>query len=192
MRVICMGDSLTYGYGVSRAEVWTALISDALGKVEVINRGISGDTTGGMLARLERDVLSERPDLVILMGGSNDIFFSQDLKSAKGNISAMVFQCLASRIKVILGIPFPVWREGLEEKWKPYAGGEETKGLLESYRSWLLEFGTRFEIQTIDFWKCLVEAGKPLGNFYLDGIHLNRAGHRLIGGFLFKNFPQKE
>lgn len=112
MRIVCIGDSLTYGYGVTRTAAWPALVSYIWQKVEIINRGINGDTTDGMLARFEKDVLEEYPDVVFVMGGSNDIFFSRDIVSAKNNIAAMVFRCMHKNIEVILGIPLPVYEEG--------------------------------------------------------------------------------
>ena len=79
MKLICIGDSLTFGYGVRTFQRWTRLCAQETGW-EIVNEGISGDTTGGMLVRLrallaDRDICVQRP-LVLLMGGANDIFFS--------------------------------------------------------------------------------------------------------------------
>lgn len=54
----CLGDSLTFGLGVRRQDWWTSLAAQKLG-VRVVNLGINGDTTAGMLVRLRLDVLSE-------------------------------------------------------------------------------------------------------------------------------------
>lgn len=187
MKVICLGDSLTYGYGVARAVTWTALLSDGADGPEVVNRGISGDTTGGMLARLETDVLAEKSDLVLLMGGSNDIFFGRDLAAAKCNMAAIVFQCMAQGRKVVLGIPFPVLEKGLADQWKPFAGGEEAKRLLGEYGRWLVEFGREFGIPVLDLREALPREEKARLSCYLDGIHLSPEGHRLVAEFLRKN-----
>ena len=79
MKLICIGDSLTFGYGVRPSQRWTRLCAQETGW-EIVNEGISGDTTGGMLVRLrallaERDICVQHP-LALLMGGANDIFFS--------------------------------------------------------------------------------------------------------------------
>ena len=55
-KLICLGDSLTFGAGVTRRDCGTSLVQRACGWT-VVNRGIRGDTTGGMLVRLQRDVL---------------------------------------------------------------------------------------------------------------------------------------
>ena len=57
MELICIGDSLTYGYGVRRSECWTMLAAQESGWT-VRNCGVSGDTTGGMLVRL-RELLKQ-------------------------------------------------------------------------------------------------------------------------------------
>lgn len=187
MKIICLGDSLTYGYGVARAVTWTALLSNGADGPEVVNRGISGDTTGGMLARLETDVLAEDSDLVLLMGGSNDIFFGRDLAAAKCNMAAIVFQCMAHRRKVVLGIPFPVLEKGLADQWKPFAGGEEVKRLLGEYGRWLVEYGREFGIPVLDLGEALPREEEACLSCYLDGIHLSPEGHRLVAEFLRKN-----
>lgn len=187
MKIICLGDSLTYGYGVARAVTWTALLSNGADGPEVVNRGISGDTTGGMLARLETDVLAEDSDLVLLMGGSNDIFFGRDLAAAKCNMAAIVFQCMAHRRKVVLGIPVPVLEKGLADQWKPFAGGEEVRRLLGEYGRWLVEFGREFGIPVLDLGEALPREEKDRISCYLDGIHLSPGGHRLVAEFLREN-----
>ena len=55
MKIICIGDSLTEGYGVGRPENWVTLLNER-SENDIINKGISGDTTGGMLARFQKDV----------------------------------------------------------------------------------------------------------------------------------------
>ena len=58
MKLICLGDSLTFGYGVRASQRWTHLCAQHTGW-KIVNEGVSGDTTGGMLARLAARVLPE-------------------------------------------------------------------------------------------------------------------------------------
>lgn len=99
MKLICIGDSLTFGYGVHLSQRWTQLCAQETGW-ELVNEGINGDTTGGMLARMQGGVLAElregglgadRP-YVLLMGGSNDVFYSGSDAAARGNMGAMIHQ----------------------------------------------------------------------------------------------------
>jgi acyl-CoA thioesterase-1 len=69
--LVCFGDSLTEGaIGASYVDLLRARLPLA---VRVINAGINGDTTLNLLRRLERDVVSHRPDVVIILVGLNDL-----------------------------------------------------------------------------------------------------------------------
>ena len=68
-----MGDSLTEGYGIPQHTRWSNLLANETG-LPIINSGISGDTTAGMLARFKPMVLDHQPSHVIIMGGTNDIY----------------------------------------------------------------------------------------------------------------------
>ena len=110
MKLICIGDSLTFGYGVRPSQRWTRLCAQETGW-EIVNEGISGDTTGGMLVRLrallaDRDICVQRP-LVLLMGGANDIFFSGTDTGARANMGAMLNQLLSLGVHTMIGIPTP-------------------------------------------------------------------------------------
>lgn len=114
MRLICIGDSLTFGYGVHLSQRWTQLCAQETGW-ELVNEGINGDTTGGMLARMQGGVLAElregglgadRP-YVLLMGGSNDVFYSGSDAAARGNMGAMIHQLFSVGVLPMVGIPLP-------------------------------------------------------------------------------------
>ena len=97
MKIVCLGDSLTYGFGVRRSKIWTKLAQDKLG-IEIINEGINGDTSGGMLSRFQDAVSSKRPDAVLIMGGANDLIVGADLGVVKANIMSMAHQSIAKYI----------------------------------------------------------------------------------------------
>jgi acyl-CoA thioesterase-1 len=80
VKIVCFGDSITgvyYHTGGQRA--WCDMLGLALmraypkAKVEMINAGKSGHTTADALKRIDKDVLSKKPDLVVVMFGMNDI-----------------------------------------------------------------------------------------------------------------------
>jgi lysophospholipase L1-like esterase len=80
LTVIAFGSSSTQGVGASSpAHAYPALLEEDLRRmlgagaiVKVVNRGIGGEDADDMLARLSKDVLSQRPDLVIWQTGTND------------------------------------------------------------------------------------------------------------------------
>ena len=63
--LVFLGDSITQGWGPE--------MGNAFPGVKVANRGISGDTTRGMLIRLQEDVLSLNPEGVVMLMGTNDL-----------------------------------------------------------------------------------------------------------------------
>ena len=73
--VVALGASNTFGKGVSRSQAYPAQLEALLRarglKVRVINAGINGDTTGGMLSRLDR-VMPKGTSVVVLQPGGND------------------------------------------------------------------------------------------------------------------------
>ncbi len=75
MKIVCLGDSLTWGgYGGSYIEELRRLMPEHT----FINAGVGGNTVINLQRRLERDVLAQEPDAVLVMVGGNDaISFSQ-------------------------------------------------------------------------------------------------------------------
>ena len=69
--IIAFGDSITFGVGASDREDYVSELEDRLG-VNIINKGIKGDTTRDALSRLNRDVLNLNPSAVIIFLGGND------------------------------------------------------------------------------------------------------------------------
>jgi acyl-CoA thioesterase-1 len=103
--IVCMGDSLTAGYGVDEAEAFPALLAERLRQdgyhYEVINAGVSGETSTGALARLDW-MLTLAPDIVILETGANDGLRAIDPQLTKRNIETIVTRLKAEGIVVVL------------------------------------------------------------------------------------------
>ena len=177
----CLGDSLTYGLGVRVSQKWTTLAaSDTL---RVIPMGISGDTTGGILARMQslspchHSAPSQRP-FVLVMGGTNDIFFSGTDTGARANLGAMIHQLCAMGYRPLVGIPLPICPEDAPEKWRELANFETSAQLLEDYCHWLKAFCAAFDIPFVDFHEDYVNLdGSVRRELFLDGLHPNAAGH---------------
>jgi acyl-CoA thioesterase-1 len=98
--VVALGASNTFGKGVSRGQAYPAQLEALLRarglSVRVINAGINGDTTGGMLARLDR-VVPKGTGVVILQPGGND-----RRKLAADNTPAIQSRLGAMGIKVVM------------------------------------------------------------------------------------------
>ncbi len=182
--MICIGDSLTFGYGVRRAQRWTTLAEEMSGWT-MLNFGVCGDTTGGMLVRMRellRD-LDNRSDerCFLLMGGNNDIFFSGESAGAKGNMAAMVHQLFALGEMPIVAIG-PGLTEGVyPEQWASVVDFPAACTCMREYEDWLERFCEAFGVRCIDFRNDFTDrGGRPRIELRLDGMHLNPEGHRVM------------
>ena len=91
--ILCLGDSLTAGYGIGSALAYPALLQEKIRReglhYEVINAGVSGDTSAGGLHRLDW-LLSRKVDLLILALGANDGLRGLPLDLTQRNLDAIL------------------------------------------------------------------------------------------------------
>lgn len=71
MKIVCIGDSVTYGQNVRADEAWPAVLARLTGH-DVRNAGVCGDTTRLGLERFPKDVQLHKPDVVCIQFGHND------------------------------------------------------------------------------------------------------------------------
>ncbi len=87
--IICFGDSITFGYGAEPQESYPSILAEISG-LPVINAGIDGDTSAEGLERINKDVLSRNPVLVIIEFGGNDFLKKVPLEQTSDNIKKMI------------------------------------------------------------------------------------------------------
>jgi acyl-CoA thioesterase-1 len=93
--LVCLGDSLTAGYGATtpgvddKAKSYPAYLQRKI-NISVINAGISGDTTSQALSRINTDVLIKNPRIVIIELGANDLFQGISLTTTKNNFQKII------------------------------------------------------------------------------------------------------
>ena len=98
--VVALGDSLTYGYGVSLDAAYPTVLAE-LTKWTVINAGVNGDTSADVLARVEK-VAKKSPDLVLLGVGGNDVLQRIEPETTRTNINATIDTLQSQDIDVVL------------------------------------------------------------------------------------------
>jgi len=127
-QIICFGDSLTAGYGASRGMDYPSQLSEMLAR-PVINAGVSGDTTGQALERLEEDVLSRDPRIVLITLGGNDLRHGILKRVAFANLKKIVEAIQDQGALVIVGgIDIPFYGRGFGEAYQKLA--DETGAIL--------------------------------------------------------------
>ena len=165
--IIFLGDSLTAGYGLSEEQAFPALVGarlEAKGiQVEVVNAGISGDTTAGGVSRLDW-LLTQNPDVMVVELGANDGLRGLSLAETGANLDDILRRCQEAGAKVLLiGMKIPP-SYGVD-----YAG--EFEKLFESLAS-------QHEIAVMPFLLAGVAADPELNQG--DGIHPNAEGQRRV------------
>ncbi|KLU65480.1 esterase TesA precursor [Desulfosporosinus acididurans] len=169
MKLVAIGDSITEGYPFSRQESWVKYLAEEL-KCEVINQGIKGDFTKGMLERFERDVLTYMPTHVIVLGGANDAYEEISLKQVSENFRRMIELSKKKNIIPILGLPTPSLLP-------------EEERFLEDYRKWLIEYAAKESILMIDFYspfRLRINAGQA-AELFVDEVHPSKMGYAFMG-----------
>ena len=99
--IICLGNSITAGSGASEGEDYPSLLGKRLG-LPVINAGVSGDTTLDALKRINEDVLSKNPFLVVVELGGNDFLERVPLDETLKNIDEIIRRIQEQGVIVIL------------------------------------------------------------------------------------------
>jgi acyl-CoA thioesterase-1 len=104
--LLVMGDSLSAAYGISADEGWVSLLQRRLQRngydFSVVNTSVSGETTGGGLARLPLALKEHRPDIVIIELGANDGLRGIAPDQIRQNLTRMVEISQQSGAEVLL------------------------------------------------------------------------------------------
>lgn len=189
--IVCLGDSTTYGYMITRKKVWPSILNNKFAEegkdINIINKGINGDTTSGMIARFERDCLNENADLLILMGGVNDIFMFQNVDKIKNNIKLIVETSNKNNVDIILFTPIPFIKEIFTFFEADNLDGFENT--LKEYVSWINDYTKENNIKSIDVYNMFMNnifKSNKYEDIYFDGVHLSENGHNVFALELYK------
>jgi acyl-CoA thioesterase I len=155
--ILAFGDSLTAGTGAGEAESYPAVLAHLSGR-NVVNAGVPGEDSAGGVQRLPELIERERPALLILCHGGNDLLARRDQRLIAENLRAMIRSAEERGIPVLLvAVPSP------DLMLKPPGLYEELAG----------EFRIPIERRALAH-----IMGK--GSLKSDYIHPNAAGYRLL------------
>lgn len=110
--ILVVGDSISAAYGMDTDEGWVGLLEQKVQQFDptfaVVNMSLSGETTGGGLARLPDALRRHAPDVVIIELGGNDGLRGYPIDRIHANLGEMVTASLASDADVLLlGMQIP-------------------------------------------------------------------------------------
>jgi lysophospholipase L1-like esterase len=181
MRLVALGDSLTEGMVSSSFEMYpyAARLLELTGPgVSIVNKGICGDLTRGMLSRLERDVLALKPDCVIILGGANDIGWGLPQKEIVDNLVTICIRAQRNGIApVICAVP-------------PVEGGAGANRTRREINAALADYCSDEGIPFVDLYSALADPAHDslCPEFSDDGLHLSPEGYKKMGEAIFDGF----
>jgi acyl-CoA thioesterase-1 len=166
--IVAVGDSLTAGLGVDESAAYPAQLQRKLAGdgyyFNVVNAGVSGETSSGTLSRIEWVISTLKPDIIILETGANDGLRGIDPDIMRKNLDRIVSVIKANNIKVLL----------CGMKMLPNMGPEYSKAFMGVYP----EIAQKHAIPLIPFFLEGV-AGDPRFN-QPDRLHPTAKGYRRI------------
>lgn len=160
--VVFLGDSITQGWGDNMGNSFPGL--------KVANRGISGDTTRGVLIRLQEDVLSLKPRAIVLLIGTNDLEEQADPETIAANLKLLLaeFQKHNPKMPVILTQVFP----SSETKKRP---ADKIKKINELY---IAAIKGNPQVTLVEVWPTFANAeGNAKKEEFPDLLHPNKDGY---------------
>ncbi len=208
-KIVVFGDSVTAQRG--NTLVYSNLLADEIsfdGKdVNVINAGIGGHNTKMGKARFQKDVLSVKPDVVVIMFGINDAAVDLwkkppskkprvSLKDYRNNLTDMIRTLKKQGARVVLMTSNPIhWAPKTRELYgKPPYKPDDLDGfnvILRDYVAAVREIARKEVVGLVDVFAAFEDHdAKPKhkpGSLTPDGMHPGNAGHRIIADLLIKH-----
>lgn len=160
-----------------------------------INKGVSGDRSVDVYARIKRDIINIKPDYMSLLIGVNDVW--HELSDNPNGVNTVKFETIISMLieevkaalpdlKIFMLEPFVLKASATEEKWDYFSTevklrAEAVKNISERYNLIFVPLQEKFDKAS--------ENGEA--SFWLgDGVHPTTAGHALIKAELSKAFDK--
>lgn len=189
MKVICIGDSITVGYGVNTEYSWFELLKNSNDNM-FINKGINGDTTFGVLSRYYKDVTLNNPTDVLILVGTNDFLLNRSLKNTMENLLLIINETLENNINPIVGIPMKIEINLASKIWTTDLNYASVNNNLKEYRDFIIDLCNEKNIKYIDFYNTFEEYTKKCApeELFIDGIHPTELGHKIMFNEVLKYF----
>ena len=191
-KVAFLGDSITQA-GYQNPGGYVQLVGKGLAAngvdIEIIGAGISGHKSNQMLERLERDVLSKKPQWMTLSCGVNDVWHGANgvvLEDYKKNITAIVDQAQAAGVKILILTSTMIHED---------QANADNQNLL-AYNEFLRTLATARNYPLADLnseMQSAVAAAKTqpksaAGKLTTDGVHMAFAGNKMMAEGVLKGF----
>ena len=170
-RVVFLGDSITDGWR----------LNEYFPDRDFVNRGISGQITAQMLARVKANVLDLRPEAVVFLGGTNDLAREISLTAIENNYLMIADLLSANKIKVIFSSVLPVSDYHKDENPANERTKERPPLFIDALNEWLDKLCQQRGYTFLNYYAAMVDsAGRMQGELSDDGLHPNSKGYRIM------------
>ena len=193
-KVAFLGDSITQAGQGSPGGYCQLVISGLAAngvKAELIGAGISGHKSNQMLERLDRDVLSKKPQWMTLSCGVNDVWHGANgvpLEDYKKNITSIVDKAQAAGVKVVILTSTMIGEDQPNpNNQKLIAYNDFLRSLAKDKQCLLADLNAEMQSALAEAMK---SQPKPANGKYLtaDGVHMNSAGNQMMAMGVLKGF----
>ncbi len=191
IRIVTLGDSITKAVrpGVTAEQSFASLVQKQLHaqglRVEIQNIGIGGERTDQALARLDKAVLSQKPDFVTIMYGTNDGWVDQGKTESRlpmdkyeANLRELVARLKTAGIQPIL-MTEPMFGEKQPRNGAGEDGNLRLARYMERCRNVARDTGTPL-VDHFGHWAFMAKRGQVLQDWTTDGCHPNPAGQEVL------------
>jgi acyl-CoA thioesterase I len=169
------GEARVVFFGASIVERWK--LEESFPGKPYVNRGIGGQTTPQMLVRFRQDVIDLEPEVVVILGGTNDIAGNtgpMTLEETENNLASMAELARANGIGVVLCSLPPAFE-------LPWAPGVEPAPKIVKLNAWMKAYAERKGDVYVDFYPALKdERGGLPATLSQDGVHPLPAGYAIM------------
>ena len=190
VKVAAFGDSITHGGGAISIPLSFAMYNwETYSPVPVKNLGMSGDTTGDMLYRFDRDVLPFQPKILVVMGGVNDCRGSVPGWETVMNLAKIRTKCLENNIIPVFVTVTPVNPGMIANRGILETPREDWQVHQEYVNDWIIRQSYHVDVHSV-----LSDINGHLDARYTsDGLHPDMEAKQYIGetvgAYLIDNFP---
>ena len=209
-KIIFIGNSIVAGYPWGKSKSFTGVLrrilkdgdgdpagAPAFAKstgFDIINKGVNGDTTAGIAARFEADVLSHKPDIVFFLTGANDFIYREaGPEEAFANLKGLAEQADAIGAVSVYITPTPVDAGKAGYMWLAGCGisYDAVNRDLENFSELLKKSGRPFVDMNRHYREYIEELGDP-DLAYLDGVHPTPGGHEFMARKVLEVIEKEE
>lgn len=173
-KIVAFGDSLTAGFGLTEKESYPYLLQERLNadgyNYEVVNAGVSGDTSRGGLERIDWVLEQDGVEILVLELGANDLLRGIAVARMKSNLDQIIRKAKAKNVKILLcGMLAP-----------PTMGAEYVR----AYTSAFPDLANEHDVEYLPFLLDNIAMKRELNQ--ADGIHPNADGTKIMMENIYK------